>query len=149
MFHTYTHLSYVSMVGIGGAILGGILMIGYLTDTLASGGADDSELKLFNIVGVFANIGIAVFCFEGNGIVINLKAEARNQSRYYLILKLAILTVISWYMLLATISYITFRNSTAEYVTSNLELNPFTIIINILFCLNALTSYPVQILCCF
>lgn len=64
-------------------------------------------------------------------------------------LKLAILSVIIWYMLVAVISYLTYKQDTMEYVTSNLEINAFTIVINILFCINAITSYPIQILCCF
>jgi len=36
-----------------------------------------------------------------------------------------------------------------EYVTSNLSISGFTIIIYILFSFNAIASYPVQILCAF
>ena len=52
-------------------------------------------------------------------------------------------------MILATISYITYRSSTEEYVTSNLPKIPYNIIIICLFCINALASYPIQILCTF
>ena len=88
-------------------------MVGYLIGKIKSGDyAKDSELKFFDPVGVFSNIGIAVFCFEGNGVVINLRAEAKQKKSYFLILKFAVLTVITWYMVLASICYFTFREFT-------------------------------------
>lgn len=61
-------------------------------------------------MGIFSNIGIAMFCFEGNGVVINLKAEAKDKRKYFSMLKLAILTCIIWYMLIAVIAYITMKD---------------------------------------
>jgi hypothetical protein len=108
-------------------------------------------MKIFEVKEFFGYIGIAMFAFEGNGVVINLRAEARDKVRYPTILNLAIFVIIVWYMILATLAYATFKGDAGsyDYVTSNLPLNAFTIPINILFCINALTSYPLQILCAF
>lgn len=151
LLKSYTYLSYVSMVGIACALVGGFMMIGYCTDTIASGHQVAGEVKVFDIKAFFGYIGIAMFAFEGNGVVINLKAEARDKNRYPIILQLAILSIIVWYMTIGTLSYVTFKAETGlvEYVTSNLPLTAFTIAINILFCINTLTSYPIQILCAF
>lgn len=109
-------------------------------------------MKVFDISQFFGYMGIAMFAFEGNGIVINLKAEAKDKVKYPSILRLSILTIIVWYMILATVCYATYRGSlgSVDYVTEKLlPITGFTILINVLFCLNALTSYPVQILCAF
>ena len=109
-------------------------------------------MKVFDISQFFGYMGIAMFAFEGNGIVINLKAEAKDKIKYPSILRLSILTIIVWYMILATVCYATYRGSlgSVDYVTEKLlPITGFTILINVLFCLNALTSYPVQILCAF
>jgi amino acid permease len=90
-----------------------------------------------------------MFSFEGNGVVINLKAEARDKKRYPSLLKAAMITIIIWYMILASMSYLTFKGTAKDYVTSNLDISGFTILIDVLFCINAITSYPLQILCAF
>ena len=83
--------------------------------------------------------------------MINLKAVARKKSSYPNILRLAVLVIIIWYMILASVSYVTYKDETGkkDYITQNLPITGFTIAIQILFCLNALSSYPVQILCAF
>ena len=90
-----------------------------------------------------------MFVFEGNGVVINLNAVARNQARYPNILRLAVLAVISWFVLLAMVCYFTYREDSGEYITFNLQITGFTIFINALFNVNAISSYPIQILCAF
>ncbi len=60
-----------------------------------------------------------MFSFEGNGIVINLKAEAKDKSSYPNLLRMAIATIIIWYMILATVSYATYKEKTGlfDYIT--------------------------------
>ena len=86
-----------------------------------------------------------MFTFEGNGIVINLKAASRDKQRYPSLLRYAMMTIIVFYMILATMAYATYKDQTGkyDYITANLPFNNLTIVIRILFCLNALTSYPV------
>jgi amino acid permease len=79
MIKTYTYLSYVSMFGIFGATIGGFMMIGFLSNKLSNDDYSHEELNLFDISSIFANIGITIFVFEGNGVVINLRAEAKNK----------------------------------------------------------------------
>jgi amino acid permease len=149
LLKTYTYLSYVSMLGIACALVGAFLMIGYCGDRLAKGDTAPGEMKVFDVTQFFGYIGIAMFSFEGNGIVINLQAEAKNKGRYPALLRWAVFTIIIWYMILSTVCYATFkkRAETVDYVTQLLPINAFTISIMLLFCANALTSYPVQILC--
>jgi solute carrier family 36 (proton-coupled amino acid transporter) len=151
LLKTYTYLSYVSMSGIACALVGGLLLIGYCGNELATGKAPAGEIKIFEYAEFFGYVGIAMFSFEGNGIVINLKAAARNKSSYPNILRLAIVVIIIWYMILASISYVTYKDETGkkDYITQNLPITAFTIAIQILFCINALSSYPIQILCAF
>lgn len=108
-------------------------------------------MRVFDLSQFFGYVGIAMFAFEGNGVVINLKAEARNKSRYPALLRAAIVTIIVWYMAQALVAYATYKAEAGlvDYITQNLPITKFTIAINILFCLNALTSYPLQILCAF
>jgi amino acid permease len=106
---TYTYLSYVSMAGIFGALLGGILMISYCGGKLHDGSYSHEEIKYFDVGQTFGFIGIAMFAFEGNGVVINLRSEAKDKKKYPRYLQLAVLTVICWYMILSIICYFTYR----------------------------------------
>lgn len=128
---TYTYLSYVSMVGIFCATLGGMFLIGFCSDQLATHKAPEGDIKVFDFAQFFGYVGIAMFSFEGNGIVINLKAATKNKHRYPSLLRYAITTIIIWYMILATVSYATYKDQTGkfDYITGNLPLNAFTIAI--------------------
>lgn len=79
LIKTYTYLSYVSMVGIAGATLGGLLMMGYCGHKLNTGDYVQEPVVYFDVKQTFGFIGIAMFAFEGNGVVINLKAAAKNK----------------------------------------------------------------------
>ena len=78
LIKTYTYLSYVSMAGVSCALAGGILMLGYCGDLISTGQASTSPPLIFDVSNFFGYIGIAMFVFEGNGVVINLNAVARN-----------------------------------------------------------------------
>lgn len=90
-----------------------------------------------------------MFIFEGNGIVLNLNNEAKDKRKYPNILSGAVVTVIIWYMVLSMVCYFTYRGQAEDYITANLAINGFTIFLYVLFSLNAITSYPVQILCAY
>lgn len=51
-----------------------------------------------------------MFVFEGNGVVINLRASANNKERYPRLLCYAIVTIMVWYMSLSILSYATFKD---------------------------------------
>eukprot|EP00347_Sterkiella_histriomuscorum_P016583 403352633 len=149
LIKTYTYLSYVSMTGIFCAFLGGIIMIGICGSELNNGTYVHEPVRVFDVENFFGYIGIAMFIFEGNGIVLNLNHEAKDKKKYPKILTSAVITVITWYMIMTFVCYFTYRGLSMEYITSNLKINGLTIFVYILFSYNAIASYPVQILCAF
>jgi hypothetical protein len=50
-----------------------------------------------------------MFSFEGNGIVINLRAAARDKRKFPNLLRVALLTIIIWYMILGSLAYATYK----------------------------------------
>lgn len=52
-------------------------------------------------------------------------------------------------VIFATTCYFTYKSTISDYVTAGLSLNSMTIAVTAYFCINALASYPVQILCVF
>ncbi len=106
---TYTHISYVSIFGIFCACIGGFMLMGFCGNLLSTNQAPIGTIKLFDISQFFGYIGIAMFSFEGNGIVINLRAAARDKRKCPNLLRVALLTIIIWYMILGSLAYATYK----------------------------------------
>lgn len=66
------------MVGIGLAVLALAMMTGYMIVKAENGNAVIGEVKVFDFIGVVGHIGVAMFIFEGNAAVLNVRAEASN-----------------------------------------------------------------------
>lgn len=64
-------------------------------------------------------------------------------------LKLAIVSTVSLFMVFASVCYLTTRDTTQDIFVLNLDMNGFTIFIRLCTCFNAMCSYPVQILAAF
>jgi amino acid permease len=90
-----------------------------------------------------------MFVYEGNGVILNLRAEAKNPKAYPRLLSLAVLVLVIIYMILGTMGYLCYRTDIDTYINMQLPINAFSIIITALLCVNAFSSYPVQILCTF
>lgn len=85
-------------------------MIGYCSEQIKENTYAPDSIEIFNVSNFFGHIGIAMFVFEGNGVVINLNAIASNKKKYPSILKMAVLTVICWFLLLGMVGYFTYRD---------------------------------------
>ena len=75
---TYTFLSYFSMAGIGLAVLALAMMTGYMIEKAENGNSVVGEVITFDFIGVAGHIGVAMFIFEGNAAVLNVRAEASD-----------------------------------------------------------------------
>jgi len=83
---TYTFLSYFVMFGMTVAMAGLFSMMGLCSKEIyLNTGCDPSnpdlglcETKIFNPAEVFGHIGFAMYMFEGNACVVNIRAEAKN-----------------------------------------------------------------------
>ncbi len=59
---------------------------------------------------MMGHIGVAMFVFEGNAVIMNVRAETKNQDKYPMILKLAIIFTVCLFMSFASICYLTYRD---------------------------------------
>ena len=107
---TYSMLSYFSMFGIGMAIIGMLVMFGMLGNKLAKDEEVKGDLKVFDFFAFFGNIGVAMFVFEGNAVVINVRSEAKNQNKYGRILTSAIMTILTIFMIFSTFGYYVYKD---------------------------------------
>ena len=147
---TYSMLSYFSMFGIGMALTGMICMFGMLSNELSNGEEVKGSLKVFDVGAFFSNIGDAMFVFEGNAVVINVRSEAKNQNKYEMILGSAIGTIMTIFMIFSTFGYYVYKDETNPIFTLNFEpINGLVTFVLFCVCINAFFSYPIQILAAF
>lgn len=91
-----------------------------------------------------------MYIFDGNAVVINIRAESREKSKYPSILKAAVLFALILFIFFSTICYSVFREESMPIFTMNLDpTRPLVLFIFFCVCINALTSYPIQILAAF
>ena len=96
---TYTFASYFSAFGIFSFFCSLTLIFGYMAKITQKGGVSPEEMKAFDFHQFIGNVGIAAFTFEVNGVIVNIKAETKNQNRFPYILILAVVTI--WFLCIA------------------------------------------------
>ena len=106
------------MVGIFIALVGLFSMMGYVSKVTYektgcdfAGTPDACTYDLWSWTGVFGHIGFAMFVFEGNAAVTNVRAETKNTHRYHCILTSAITLMLSLYSVFALIAYAAYRST--------------------------------------
>jgi amino acid permease len=101
---------------------------------------------------MLGRIGLAMYIFDGTAIVINVQAEAgEKKARYPSILMKAVAFDLTLFMVFAVICYSTYRDQVIQpiFTMSLVPIDSVVIFIYFCVCINALTSYPIQILAAF
>ena len=126
------------------AIIGMVSIVGYCGDKMANHESVNHEISYFNVSGFFGHIGVAMFLFEGNAVILNVRSETKDQEKYPKILIMALISAICVFTGFALICYFTYLDETLPIFTLNLvPINGFVIFIMVCVCFNALCSYPV------
>ena len=63
---------------------------------------------IFNPIGMLGNVGVAMFLYEGQAVITNMRAEAKNKEQYETVLKLALGTAIVLFIAFALLCYLTY-----------------------------------------
>ena len=92
-----------------------------------------------------------MYIFDGTAIIINVSAEAgAKKAQYPKILMKAVLFDLVLFLCFSTVCYYVYREDSQPIFTMSLvPINSMVIFIFVCVCINALTSYPVQILAAF
>lgn len=96
-------------------------------------------------------IGLAMYLFDGNAIVVSVRAESGNKKyKYSSLLRRAIIFDLCLFIVFASICYYVYREQAQPIFTMSLvPVNGLVYFILACVSINALTSYPVQILAAF
>ena len=142
---SYTFLSYLSIPSIIIAITGMLCIFFYSFRELALGNTSNSPLNYFDLESILGRIGLAMYIFDGNAIVVNIRAEAGDKkARYPKILKSAIIFDLLLFIFFSSICYYVYREHSHPIFTMGLlPMDGLVVFILCCICFNALTSYPV------
>jgi amino acid permease len=109
-FDSYTFLSYFSIAGISVALVGMVCMFGYCVNLFVTDNYVHSSINYFDVSGMLGHIGVAMFVFEGNAVIMNVRAEARHKEAYPGILRAAIVCTVLLFMSFASVCYLAYRD---------------------------------------
>lgn len=140
---TYTYLSKLSIPGIIIAFSCMIIIVILCSIKAINHEISETEFKLFNWNSVFGYIGVAMYTFDANVIVLNIKSEAINAQRYMSIFYHATIFSICLFMVFTSICYYTYREEAKDIFTMTLPMNAISNVVRIGVCINAMFSYPI------
>lgn len=141
MANTYTCLSYLSTA----AIFVGMSSL-LLTTAMSSHeiGKHDDDLNLFNLSYMFGYASTVFFIFEGNAVVLNVRAEAINKANFSNLLMWSQFVTVMTYSLFAIANYMAYGNGMEITIFVNLAPMSGTVIFIMgCFSFNIIITYPV------
>ena len=90
--------------------------------------------------------GVAVFDFEGNGVVINLHASMREPEKFNRVLVGTLTIYIIFLCVFSSIAYWSYGPNLEDMVTLNLPHDNLTSTVQVFYCFGLLGSYPMQLM---
>jgi len=106
---------------------------------------DHRQVKQFDFPRIPLFFGVAVFCFEGNAIVLNVKASMKEPKKFESVLIWTMVVVCALVMTVAGLSYYAYGANTQDIITLNLPENTLTSITQGLYAFGLLCSYQIQL----
>ncbi|KAG2574038.1 amino acid transporter AVT3C-like [Panicum virgatum] len=113
----------------------------------------DASIWLANKPPVFAfagpaeilyGLGVAVYAFEGIGMVLPLEAEAADKRRFGATLSLSMAFIAVMYGLFGAMGYLAFGAATRDIITTNLGTGWLSVLVQLGLCINLFFTMPVM-----
>ncbi|WOL05882.1 hypothetical protein Cni_G14613 [Canna indica] len=93
---------------------------------------------------ILYGVGVAVYAFEGIGMVLPLEAEAADKSKFGRALGFSMTLIAIIYSLFGVLGYAAFGNETKDIITTNLGPGLLTVLIQLGLCINLFFTLPVM-----
>ena len=104
------------------------------------------NIRLIKISQLPLFFGIAVFNFEGNGVILNLQSSMINPDEFLKVMRNVLIIIITILVVFSCFSYEAFGNRIDDMVTMNLPHDNLTSSVQLLYCLGLLGSFPMQVM---
>lgn len=102
-------------------------------------------LKAFGDFSVFSyGIGVAVYAFEGVGMILPLESETRNKQRFGRILGWCMAFISLLYGSFGALGYFAFGEETKDIITTNFGAGLVSTLVNVGLCVNLFLTFPLM-----
>ena len=142
--NTFKFISYVSLFANISIIFALLVIMFYDEREYVSEPQNHENIRYFNVTNLPLFFGVAVFNFEGNGVILNLHSSMKNPEEFRKLLRNVLIAVISTLTIFSCYSYEAFGERIEDMVTMNLPHNNLTTSVQLLYCLGLLGSFPMQ-----
>ncbi|MED6196402.1 hypothetical protein PIB30_047092 [Stylosanthes scabra] len=92
----------------------------------------------------FYGIGVAVYAFEGIGMVLPLESEAKDKEKFGDVLGLAMMLISILYGAFGALGYFAFGEETQEIITTNLGEGLISDLVQFCLCINLFFTFPLM-----
>ncbi|XP_034677801.1 amino acid transporter AVT3B-like, partial [Vitis riparia] len=92
----------------------------------------------------FYGLGVAVYAFEGIGMVLPLESEAKDKDKFGKVLALSMAFISVMYGGFDTLGYFAFGEETKDIITTNLGQGPLSIMVQLDLCVNLFFTFPLM-----
>ncbi|KAH0700067.1 hypothetical protein KY284_014282 [Solanum tuberosum] len=103
------------------------------------------SLEMFGGFSVFFyGLGVAVFAFEGMGMVLPLESETRDKNKFGKILGLSVAFVAFLYGAFGALGYFAFGEETKDIITTNFRQGSLSSLVQLGLCINLFLAFPLM-----
>lgn len=103
------------------------------------------DLKIFGGLSVFLyGIGVAVYAFEGIGMVLPLETEAKDKGKFGRVLGLGMGFISVLFGLFGGLGYFAFGDETKDIITTNLGGGVISVLVQLGLCVNLFFTFPIM-----
>ena len=124
--NTFKFISYVSLFANISIIFALLVIMFYDEREFVREPQNHENIRYFNITNLPLFFGVAVFNFEGNGVILNLHASMKDPEEFRKLLRNVLIAVISTLIIFSCFSYEAFGERIEDMVTMNLPHNNLT-----------------------
>jgi len=103
--------------------------------------------KEMDLKGLPFFTGVAIYCYEGAGMILSLEASIAKdyRSRFKFIFSMAIMAMTALYILFGVCGYLSFGVDTQGIITLNLPAGPMPLTVKGCLCFSLFFTYPVML----
>lgn len=143
---SFKYLAYVSMASNVFLVFALFIIVAYCLQNANEHPELSNDLNYLDLTAVPLFFGIAVFDFEGNGVVINLHASMKEPEKFDSVLKFCLVIYVTFLCVFSSIAYWSYGSELEDMVTLNLPHDNLTSMIQVFYCFGLLGSYPMQMM---
>jgi proton-coupled amino acid transporter len=141
---TFKGIAYISFFANISILFALVVIMSYAFDHMEERPDLKKDVKFFEPSNLPLFFGIAVFNFEGNGVILNLHASMKNPEDFYKIMKRCIACIIVILVVFSAVSYRAYSSETEDMITLNLPHDNLTSFVQLCYSFGLLCTYPIQ-----